>query len=547
MNRRPWAIFGALLIPVCLAAAQGGPPPALATGDYSGTLPWGGLTRSYVVHVPPAHSCRATLPVVLLLHGAAGSANQAINNYRMNQLADRYGFLVVYPNGTGVNLAGTGLYTWNAVYCCPPASQNGVDDMGFLTALLDALPQQYNVDANRVYATGISNGGMMAYRLGAERADRIAAIGVVSGSIGGNSSSGVSFQISPPARPVPVMIFHGKQDDIIAYYGGVTPGPLDAGRVDKSVADAVNFWAGADGCATHATDILADGNITRDSFGQCAGNAEVILYSINDGTHSWPGARKPAVLQELPNQQISADELMWKFFAAHPLRNVPKPAMPVSLPYLSDDGIANAASYAVGTVSPGEILTVFGAGLQDATFWFDQTPARVIYQSDTQATEVTPFDVAGKTCVSVQAETKVKGSPVSMPVAVSGPGVFTADFSGSGPGAILNEDGSFNSAAHPAPKGSLISLWATGEGLTDPPQTDGSTVVPPLPALTQPATVFIDGDAVEVTYAGPAPGLIAGAMQINARIPQTAKSGTLHVLVGVGPMLSQFDVTVEVR
>lgn len=535
------AAFGAVMW------AQTAPPDTLATGDYPYTLSWGGLERSYVVHVPPAYNCRAALPVVLVLHGAGGSATQAINNYRMNPLADRNGFLAVYPNGTGVQILATGLYTWNVGYCCGPALDNNVDDMGFLAALLDELPKQFKVDTNRIYAAGMSNGGMMAHRIGAEMANRIAAIGVVSGSIGGTSSKGVSSVIPQPARPVPVMMFHGKQDDMIAYFGGPTPGTLDAGRVDRSVADAVNFWSGMDACSTHQTESLAGGNITHDVFGGCAGNAEVQLYSIEDGTHSWPGARKPAVLQDAPNQQISANELMWRFFAAHPLRPPPPILAPVVLPYINPAGIANAASYDAGTVSPGEMMTLFGAGLAGARFWFDGTLATVLSTSDSQAAVVTPFNVAGKSCVAVQAETDRKGAAVTVPVAVAGPGVFTADFSGSGQGAILNQDGSLNGAASPAAKGSVVSLWATGGGVTDPPLSDGETVGVPAPALAQPVSVFIDGEAADVLYAGPAPGLIAGALQVNVRVPSGAHSGVVHVLVAAGPMLSRFDVTMAIE
>jgi uncharacterized protein (TIGR03437 family) len=388
---------------------------------------------------------------------------------------------------------------------------------------------------------------MMAHRLGAELSDRIAAIGVVSGSIGGVSSKGMPFVIPQPSRPVPVMIFHGKQDDVIAYFGGPTPSSLDAGRVDKSVADAVNFWSGMDACSSRTTGTLAGGNITHDVFGGCQANTEVQLYSIEDGTHSWPGARKPNVLQDVPNQQISADELMWSFFAAHPLKPVPPILEPILLPYIDPNGIGNAASYDTGTVSPGEMMALFGAGLANARVWFDGTPAKVLFANDSQVNVVTPFDVAGKSCVAVQAETDRKGAAVTVPVAVAGPGLFTQDSSGAGAGAILNQDGSLNSTTAPAAKGSVVSLWGTGAGMTNPPLTDGKTVGSPPPNLVDPVSVFIDGESAEVLYAGPAPGLIAGAMQVNVRVPSGARSGIVHVLVGAGPMLSRFDVTMAVE
>ncbi|MEO8661136.1 MAG: PHB depolymerase family esterase [Bryobacteraceae bacterium] len=530
------------------------PPATLASGNYNKSLTWGGLTRTYIVHVPPAYNCRDTLPVVMVLHGAGGSAIQAQTSYRMDPVADRNGFLAVYPDGTGTTVFGIGLFTWNAVYCCGTSVPNNIDDMGFLGALLDQLPKDFKVDTNRIYASGISNGGMMSYRLGAEVSDRIAAIGVVSGAIGGTGGTqagGVTFKIPQPARPVPVLIFHGKQDGTILYDGGNAGEALDPARIDLSVADAVDFWTKADSCTTKTSTTLASGNIVHDSHTGCAPNTSVELYTINDGSHSWPGAKIPFVQQDSPNEQISASELAWKFFAAHPLAVQPPVDAPIVPPYIDPAGVTNAASYDSGTVSPGEILSLFGSGLKEAKVWFDTTPAPVLFSTDTQINVVTPFDVATKSCVQVQAETDHKGAAVTVAVAPAGPAIFTHDASGTGVGAILNQDNTVNSQSNPAEKGSIIAIFATGAGAMTPVPTDGLPVNAPLPTLTLPVTVFLDGNAVDKTYAGSAPTLVAGALQVNAVIPPAANSGELHIVLAVGTlpdaMVSRFDAKVWIK
>ena len=154
----------------------------LAPGDHTRTLEHDGRTRSYLVHVPPKYDPKRPTPVVLAFHGGGQQRlEQMVRFCGLNEKADKEGFIAVYPNGTGRLEQ---MLTWNGGNCCGYAMWNNVDDVGFTRALLDDLAKVANVDAKRVFATGISNGGIMCYRLASELSDRIAAIAPVSGTMG---------------------------------------------------------------------------------------------------------------------------------------------------------------------------------------------------------------------------------------------------------------------------------------------------------------------------------------------------------------------------
>ena len=193
-----------------------------------------GVRRTFLVHVPRArHSPKS--PLVVLLHGGGGNGEQAMNAYRMNEVADREGFLVAYPNGSG---RVERLLTWNAGNCCGYAMRERVDDVAFIRAMVEAIDRRFHVDRARVFATGMSNGGMMAHRLGCEASDLFAAIGVVSGALNIPCH---------PADEVAAMIIHGTADEHVPYEGGTGSKSLED-RVDLSVAHAVETWRAVDGC-----------------------------------------------------------------------------------------------------------------------------------------------------------------------------------------------------------------------------------------------------------------------------------------------------------
>src|SRR5689334_19667474 len=225
---------------VALLAAASLSCADLAPGDYTFEVMQKGRGRNYIVHSPQAAST-ASKPVVINLHGGGGNAKNQQSYSRMDVLANREGFLVVYPNGTG--RFGDHLLTWNAGTCCGSALKDNVDDVGFVRAVIDDLAQRTPIDRSRVYATGLSNGAMMTYRLAAEAPDLIAAIAPVAGAM--------VLSAFNPKRPVPIMHIHSVDDPRALYAGGLGPAfPLTNSRVEHpAVEDVIARWVEFDGCA----------------------------------------------------------------------------------------------------------------------------------------------------------------------------------------------------------------------------------------------------------------------------------------------------------
>jgi polyhydroxybutyrate depolymerase len=278
----------------------------LAPGDYTRTVHVGGHKRTYHVHIPPDYDPKKPTPVVLVFHGA-GINGRIMRAYcGLDRKADEASFLAVYPDGTGA--AGTFL-VWNAG---GPTGWGQADDVAFVAALLDDLAKTANVDGKRVYATGISNGAMMAYRLAAELSDRIAAIAPVAGTM--------VVRKCAPARPVPVLHFHGTKDSLVPLAGLDKLPPWIPFR---SVEGSVAAWVKVNGCkAEPETTLVADGKkdglmVTRKTYAGGRDSAEVVLYVIEGGGHTWPG--RPSLIDVFGKtaRSISANDLMWDFFRRH--------------------------------------------------------------------------------------------------------------------------------------------------------------------------------------------------------------------------------------
>jgi uncharacterized protein (TIGR03437 family) len=244
-------------------------------------------------------------------------------------------------------------------------------------------------------------------------------------------------------------------------------------------------------------------------------------------------------------------------------------------PHIFQECVVNAASYVGGGIAPGEIVTIFGQNigpaaltrlrlgddgrlattLADTRVLFNGIAAPLLYVSETQSSAIVPYSVAEKSTVTVEIETLGRRSePLTLPVERSRPGVFTIDGSGYGQGAILNADGSLNSAANPAERGSIVAVYLTGEGLTDPVSVDGTIIGATLPTPRLPVSVWFedprtgDGDSAEVVYAGAVPGSVAGLLQVNLRVPIWARSGSLvPFYVQIGSETAQPGFTVALR
>ena len=241
-----------------------------------------------------------------------------------------------------------------------------------------------------------------------------------------------------------------------------------------------------------------------------------------------------------------------------------------SVPAISAAGIVNAASFKGGAVSPGEIITIYGTligttplatlelnatktgilnTLGATRVLFDGVPAPMVYSSATQTSAIVPYSVAGKTTTTMTVEYQGTASnSVTLNVAAASPAIFALNSSGTGPGAVLNQDFSLNSAANAAARNTIIQIFATGEGATRPAGIDGQLAVVPLPAPTQTVTVRIGNIDAPVVYSGGAPSLVAGVIQINARVPATAPVGAaVPIVVRVGTIDSPAGITIAVK
>ena len=228
-------MFNSLLL-IALSAVAAEP---LKPGDHSRTVTVGKLERTYLVHVPPKYDGAKAMPVVLVFHGGGSNPEQMEKYCGLDAKADEAGFIAVYPAGSG-HLS---FLTWNAGNCCGYAERNNVDDVAFVRALLDDLIAADRIDEKRIYATGMSNGGIFCYRLADEMSDRIAAIAPVSGTMGSATCQ--------PKRPVPIIHFHGTADEFVAFGGG--GGPKSISKTDFfSVDHTMKQWTKADGCPTDA-------------------------------------------------------------------------------------------------------------------------------------------------------------------------------------------------------------------------------------------------------------------------------------------------------
>ncbi|MEZ4403967.1 MAG: PHB depolymerase family esterase [Kofleriaceae bacterium] len=278
--------------PIDAPAATSGCGRVPGANDRTWTVTSGGRDRTFRVHLPTGYSPTTPTPVVVNFHGRNSTSQQQALLSGMNGFADGHGFIAVHPDGVG--------QTWNGGLCCGEAQTANVDDVGFTRALLDKLDAELCVDPDRVFATGLSNGGFMVHRLACELADRIAAVAAVAGPNGAPTCS--------PARPIAVLHFHGDADMVVPYDG-------IAGQL--AVRPTMTAWAQRDGCGPTSTVDLRAGEVTCEQWPGCQAGSAVRLCTIAGGGHQWPGGLTIPGLGH-NTTDISATAAMWDFFVAHP-------------------------------------------------------------------------------------------------------------------------------------------------------------------------------------------------------------------------------------
>ena len=273
----------------CSAAAR--PETGFPDGTSVHTMAFGGLNRSYRVYQPAG--LPATAPLVVMLHGVSGSGEQAENSYGWDPLADSAKFVVAYPDGIG--------QAWNGHGCCGlPASEN-IDDVGFITAMVGQISAATAIDKSRVYATGMSNGGIMSYTLACNTG--------IFAAIGPDSATQLDACAAP--HPTSVIHIHGTADRLVPYNGGQGWSTVNG----PSITDVNAFWRKVDHCG--APDVTTNAPITT-STSACPDKRSVELITIEGGQHQWPGGTTHLERADPTSHALNATQTIWQFFAAHP-------------------------------------------------------------------------------------------------------------------------------------------------------------------------------------------------------------------------------------
>ncbi|MBZ0271826.1 prolyl oligopeptidase family serine peptidase [bacterium] len=286
---------------------------SLGPGDHRIRLTHDGLARQYFVHVPKILASRP--PVVLMFHGAAANARMAKSLHGIDRVADREGFVAVYPDGTGKNAL---LHTWNAGGCCGYAVEHHVDDVGYVRDLLADLASRVEYDPARVFVTGLSNGGMMSYRLACAAPELFAGAASVSGPL--------AVAECTPDRATPILHIHGTDDAFARYEGGVSARAPKAGAL-SSVAETLETWRAINDCAPEpAVSPMPNADpqdgLRATRFAWTCERAPVTHIRVEGGGHTWPGGVRVPFLDLGPHtNDFDASAVIGEFFHRQDAKN----------------------------------------------------------------------------------------------------------------------------------------------------------------------------------------------------------------------------------
>jgi polyhydroxybutyrate depolymerase len=272
----------------------------LAQQTIYGSITHNGIERDYIIYVPASYTGNVEVPLVFNFHGYGSNATEQMWYGDFRPTADTAGFLLVHPEGTLFN----GITHWNVGGWTIGST---ADDVGFTAALLDSLSAEYSIDENRVFATGMSNGGFMSFLLACQLSDRIAAIASVTGSM-----TPETYNNSNPQHPMPILQMHGTSDGVVPYNGAF---------FSKSIDDVIDYWVGYNNCnATPAITVLPDldpnDGSTVELYAYSDGESGVSVehYKITGGGHTWPGS---AFGGNGTNNDIDASVEIWNFFSRY--------------------------------------------------------------------------------------------------------------------------------------------------------------------------------------------------------------------------------------
>jgi len=299
-----------------LAVTQAAEPVRMLQGDYEFMVRHGGRTRSYLLHVPPNATTGKPLPLLIAFHGGGSSATEMKDHYGIDRVADRFGYLVAYPNGSGF-LKQTGL-SWNAGKCCGYAIEHRIDDTGFIATMIDDVNERIPIDGKHVFAAGHSNGAMMAHRAAIELENRIIAIAAVAGSLVCDTWRRTA--------PRSILMIHSIDDPLALYQGGEGPRRSLTGKrsYHEPVQNTVKWWVENNGCRSAPVmgPVLKKMHSEKKFMAQkieytdCRNGSKVIFWRLSGTGHAWPGQEPvfPEHVMGPYSSVIDANEEIFSFF-----------------------------------------------------------------------------------------------------------------------------------------------------------------------------------------------------------------------------------------
>jgi len=282
-----------LLLPLLVAAILGA--AFFVRNRNNGSLVVAGEERKYLVHVPTGYDRARAVPLVISMHGAGGWPAQQMRMSRWNDLADRDGFIVVYPSGADT----AGPRIWRS------------RDATYISQLIDRLERDYNIDRTRIYANGFSNGGGMTFALSCTISDRLAAVGMV------GAAQPVPWRWCRDTHPIPMIAIHGTDDRFAPYHGGESP-IVPPGHPFPSVPAWVAKWATRNRCAPTPVASRVAADVVRTTYAPCA--ADVVFFTVEGGGHQWFGGRPlPEWFVGHDPRTIDTTAELWRFFKSQRL------------------------------------------------------------------------------------------------------------------------------------------------------------------------------------------------------------------------------------
>ena len=288
-------------------------------GNHSLAVNIGKTERHYIVHVPKGYDGQSPVPVVMMFHGGGGTGRAAMRETGWTKKADECGFLAVFPEASRPDSSKPANFRYN-----PQTWNDGsgrfrshVDDVGFISKLIEDLKTRFHIDSKRIFATGFSNGASMTYRLGIELSERIAAIAPVAGALW--------IEDPKPHRPVPLLYITGAQDPLNPIDGGIPRLAIGGrglgGRSKPPVEEQIKKWARMLHCAKRPKVIHDHDGVIGIRYGSCEDMSEAIFYTVDGMGHTWPGGFSilPEAWVGKTSDKLKANNVIWEFFKGHPI------------------------------------------------------------------------------------------------------------------------------------------------------------------------------------------------------------------------------------